>query len=279
MASDQKRLGGRFALRWGSGIALVVVALSLVGCGKIATALVDEERERSLLGDSAAASLAEQYRMLSADHPASVWAHELVQPLIEESARFQDPAAYEGYEISVIDDDELVNAFAVPGGYLYLTTGLIREAGHCAEIAGVLGHEIAHVTERHGVKQMGNRLGLRLTVALVTGGDASFFANVGEHLVANGFSRRAERQADEVGLQIVEGAGYNPAGMVAFFERISGGRMERLLAFASTHPASEKRSEELREQISESWRGVSLEERGGSCIGTSRSLAEIQQLL
>lgn len=265
--------------RWCSLLALAVLVISLAGCGKVATALISEEKERDLFGESSAEAIATEFRILDERHPVSQWARELAQPLIRQSARFQDPAAYGGYEVAVIDDDELVNAFAVPGGYLYLTTGLIREADHCAEIAGVLGHEIAHVTERHGVRQVGNRLGLSLMIALVTGGDSTLFTRVGEHLVANGFSRRAERQADEVGLQIMLGAGYNPEGMVSFFEKLSGGRMERMLAFASTHPASDKRVELLREQIPSRWRNVSMRQRGGNCIGTSRSLAEIQQLL
>jgi beta-barrel assembly-enhancing protease len=158
--------------------------------------------------------------------------------------------------VKVIDSDE-VNAFALPGGFLYVNTGLIREAENEAEFAGVMAHEIAHVAARHGAKQATRAEIVNwATVPLVfTGGwmglairEAATFAMP---LGFVGFSRRMESQADRLGLGYMEKAGYDPAAFVNFLEKMEALDRKPTAAgrvFAS-HPMTNSRIERAQKEI------------------------------
>src|SRR5581483_2964178 len=120
------------------------------------------------------------------------------------------------FTIKVIDSDE-VNAFALPGGFFYVNTGLILAADTEAELAGVMAHEIAHVAARHGTRnaskaELANWMSLPL---IFLGGPIGFGA------------RGAEREADYLGLQYMYKAGYDPQAFVDFFEKIEAKEKSR----------------------------------------------------
>jgi predicted Zn-dependent protease len=158
-------------------------------------------------------------------------------------------------------DDPLVNAFALPGGYIYVTRGILAHFNSEAELASVLGHEIGHVTARHGVNQMSKaqlaQLGLGVASILAPEEVQKFggLATQGLGLLFLKFGRDDERQADDLGLRYIVNEGYDPRPMAEVFEtlervsRTSGGG--RVPAWASTHPNPENRSE----------RGVPREDR------------------
>lgn len=128
------------------------------------------------------------------------------------------------WRFSIVDDPE-INAFAVPGGYIYINKGLILRAQTLSQLAGVVGHEIAHVTQRHSVKQMekGQKIGIGATLACILqpsfcqngGGD---LLNLGATAIMAKFSRGDETQADEFGLKYVVRAGLDPRGLPEMFE-------------------------------------------------------------
>jgi predicted Zn-dependent protease len=142
-------------------------------------------------------------------------------------------------------DDPVVNAFALPGGFLYVTRGIMGHFSSEAELAGVIGHEIGHVTARHGVQQV-SRAGLAqigLGIGTILAPDLAGVADVagaGLGLLFLRYGRDAERQADDLGLQYMTRESYDPREMAATFEmlaRASGAEDgERIPGFLSTHP-------------------------------------------
>ena len=182
----------------------------------------------------------------------------LLETLTNASA---DASKYE-FELHVINDP-VVNAFALPGGRLALHRGLLLEASSGEEIAGVLAHEMAHVTEQHSLRQMISTVGLFALVQAFFG-DASGLlaaaADGGAQLAALGFSRDAERDADRVGLELLRRARLDPDGMLTFFQKLHAieqsrgvaGKAAEELALLSTHPATAERIERLRVMTAES---------------------------
>jgi predicted Zn-dependent protease len=142
-------------------------------------------------------------------------------------------------------DDPTVNAFALPGGYLYLTRGILTHFSSEAEMAGVLGHEIGHVTARHGVRQMSRaglaQLGLGVGMVLFPELEGlGQLAGAGLGLLFLSYGRDDERQADDLGLRYMTDQGYDPTEMAATFEmlaRASGAESgSGIPSFLSTHP-------------------------------------------
>ena len=152
----------------------------------------------------------------------------------------------------VVDSKE-VNAFAVPGGFIYINRGLIERATKMDQVAGVLGHEIGHVTERHSVQQMQKQqqanIGVTLACVLtrVCESQAAGAAiNVAGGAIFARFSRNDEAEADAVGVQFVTRAGIDPRGIPAMFRILMNERQSRpagVEAWFLTHPLEEDRIE------------------------------------
>ncbi|MEP7085713.1 MAG: M48 family metallopeptidase, partial [Gemmatimonadota bacterium] len=149
------------------------------------------------------------------------------------------------WKFFVVNTD-VVNAFALPGGYIYVNRGVIERATALDELAGVMGHEIGHVVKRHSVKQMqtqqGANVGIALTCVLthVCDSQASQAAiQVGGAAVFAKFSRQDEKEADEEGFKNVIRAGISPNGLVSFFQKLMSlekGGGSAVDAWFSDHP-------------------------------------------
>lgn len=146
----------------------------------------------------------------------------------------------------VVLDHSMVNAFALPGGYIYVMNGLIQKARGPDEVAGVLGHEIGHVRYRHGLQSAIESGGLGFLLGTVfgdfAGGTAVLIAS--RALLQNAFSRDAEREADLFGVDLMLKAGGDPAGLAGFFGSIEGA--SGALAWLATHPANAERIAAIR---------------------------------
>ena len=163
------------------------------------------------------------------------------------------------FTIKVIDSDE-VNAFALPGGFFYVNSGLILRAQEESELAGVMAHEISHVVARHGTKQdtKGEMMQLA-TIPLILlgpGGWAGYGIYEALQLAIPlsylKFSRDAEREADFLGIQYMYKAGYDPNSYVTFFERIQADEKRRpgtIPKFFSTHPPTPERIADAQKEI------------------------------
>jgi Zn-dependent protease with chaperone function len=154
------------------------------------------------------------------------------------------------FRVTVVKSDA-VNAFALPGGYVVVFTGLIKKAESGEEVAGVLAHELNHVLQRHGLERIVKNLGLMAVVAIIVGdqqGLVGLMRQVGVELLTLKFGREQETEADLTGLRLLHRAKIDPAGMIAFFQKLSEkdeGRMEWL----STHPMSTARAARLKAEL------------------------------
>jgi beta-barrel assembly-enhancing protease len=157
----------------------------------------------------------------------------------EIGARLTKGSRYK-YTFTLVDDPA-INAFAMPGGYVVVHSGLIRRAESAEELAGVLAHEVQHVEKRHGLKNMAHSLGMAAVVSLVLGDVSGIAAGAVEHLATSRFSRESETEADLGGMKMLDAAGINPVGMQSFFKKMSDDTKIALPAILSSHPASEDR--------------------------------------
>ncbi|HLZ32586.1 MAG TPA: M48 family metallopeptidase [Nitrospira sp.] len=177
--------------------------------------------------------------------PAVAAVNDIVQRLTEKI-----PDNPYKFEVSVVKSD-VVNAFALPGGYVVVFTGLMKKAESGEEVAGVLSHELNHVLQRHGLERIVKQLGLVAVVTIVLGdqqGLAGLVKQLGVELLTLKFGRAQETKADVTGLQLLHRAKIDPSGMIRFFERLSEKDKERV-EILSTHPMSESRAARLKVEV------------------------------
>lgn len=163
------------------------------------------------------------------------------------------------FVIKVVDTDE-VNAFALPGGYFFINKGLIQEAESEAELAGVMSHEIAHVTARHATERMTKAQLMQFAAlpALFVGGYWTQVAirqglGLGLSLAVLGVTRKSEGEADQLGTQYLWNTGIDPHGFITFFEKLQAKEKNKPGKFSSffrTHPLLENRIAKVQEEIS-----------------------------
>ena len=222
----------------------------LFGCaGRISDINIFSDAEEVQLGKQFSREIEKELKIYT-DPVVTAYIDQLGQHLANYSQRKNIT-----YHFKVVDT-EAVNAFAVPGGYLYVNIGLIRAAENESELAGVIGHEIGHVVGKHGMKQMTRQLGLAAVAQLALGEDQSKLEQMVAGLAATGvltkYSRDAEREADIYAVQEMYDAGIDPEGMATFFEKLRNlqkSRPSKLQQMFATHPLTTERITAVRSQI------------------------------
>lgn len=150
------------------------------------------------------------------------------------------------WEVKIIDDDKTLNAFAVPGGYLYVYTGIIKYLDSEDQLAGVMGHEIAHAAQRHSTQQMTKLYGLDALRQIITGKkDPGMMEQLALGLASLKFSRSHESEADEHSVLYLCNSNLNAAGAAGFFEKIKG-KGGTPPEFLSTHPDPGNRVKDIK---------------------------------
>lgn len=162
------------------------------------------------------------------------------------------------YTFYVVNIEE-INAFAVPGGFVYINRGLIERTDNLAELAGVVAHEIGHVEARHSAEMIERMQAAQagVTVASILlgappQGVAGAAVNIGAQAYFANHSREAEIESDAIAVRLLPGAGIDPAGMVTFFKELLEERQRspsQLEQWFSTHPLTEERIANVRELI------------------------------
>jgi len=158
------------------------------------------------------------------------------------------------YTFRIAKDKEL-NAFAIPGGFIYVNSGLMQAANN-DELAGVLAHEVGHVAARHSVKKLQAVLGYQIVMGLVLGTGTSQNMAKAIDIVFNlsslGYGRQDELFADKLAVRYVKKAGYNPKGIVTFFKKLKKEEEERgglNIEFLSSHPEVDERIKRVEQEI------------------------------
>jgi beta-barrel assembly-enhancing protease len=207
--------------------------------------------EQKKLGRQAAAQVERKYRILRDSRARDF--DDVGRRLVSTLSR--DARGSWDFDFNVIDHKD-VNAFALPGGPMYIFTGLFDRIRTEDELAGVTGHEIAHIYEQHWARQYAASQKRRLGIAVLLGltrADRSFgqIAGLADQLVTLRFSRKEEDQADERALTNMTAADYNPEGLVDLFQTLqkAGGSRGTSLAFLQSHPVTSRRIDYARQRI------------------------------
>ena len=231
---------------------ILMTGNGVLGCaGTISDINIFSDAQEVQLGKQFSRQIEQDLKIYS-DPTVTAYIDQLGQHLANHSQRQNIT-----YHFKVVDT-EVVNAFAIPGGYLYVNIGLIRAAENESELAGVIGHEIGHVVGKHGVKQMTRQLGLAAMAQLALGENQSKLKQMVAGLAANGvlmkYGRDAEREADIYAVQEMYDAGIDPEGMATFFEKLlklQKGKPSKLEQIFSTHPPTAERIATVRARIAQ----------------------------
>lgn len=250
------------------------ISLWLFGLALVGPACSSAKKAREL-SEGVVDQIEAEFELLDERHPATVWGAALLDQIVTASAKHQNPRGYE-YRLRVIEDP-LPNAFTTPAGHIYLTTGLLATARSCAEIAGILGHEVGHVIEHHAVKRLRDTeaAGCMGEMVFGRGGASDAFAIGGMILANTSFSREDEHEADEIGVQLAAEVGYAPEAIIDFFERTAPQQTE--VGFWSTHPAGAERVAAVRALIEEL--PASAQDLPRDCPSGALDLATVQARL
>lgn len=233
-------------------LTLLVAAMVLETC---ATNPVTGKREFSLISENQEIQMGQQYDPsivaqfgIYEDADLQQFVERIGKEMAANSERPELP-----WEFKVLDSP-VVNAFAVPGGFVYFTRGILAHFNNEAQLAGVMGHEIGHVTARHSVQQQSKATLAQLGVVagmIAIPGMAQYgdMASQGLQLLFLKFSRDAEEQSDKLGVRYSTSIGYDAGEMAEFFntlDRLSGQPEDRIPTFLSTHPDPANREERVK---------------------------------
>lgn len=156
------------------------------------------------------------------------------------------------WQVYIIDDD-VMNAFAAPGGYLYFYTGIMKYLENGAALAGVMAHEVAHADRRHSTESMTKQYGLQTLLDILLGTNSGMADLLGDLALATGslkFSRDHEYEADEYAVRYTaeSSSKYNPLGIRKFFDQLAAdGHTSSTFEFLSTHPSDANRIDNIME--------------------------------
>ncbi len=208
--------------------------------------------EEMTIGLNSRAQMAQQHGGLHPDERKRELVSSIGNRLVNNSIVRRSQYAY---EFHLLRDDRTVNAFALPGGQIFITDALLSRLENYDQLAGVLGHEIGHVIHRHGAERMaksGFIQGLIQSVLIGSGGNGSMaqIANVVGNYSSMKYGRDQELESDDFGVRLMIEAGYdaqNLIGVMDILEAASGG--SRTPEFQSSHPSPENRRAKIREAI------------------------------
>lgn len=155
------------------------------------------------------------------------------------------------WPVTIIQDDATLNAFVAPGGYIYVYTGIIKYLESKDQLAGVMGHEIAHADLRHSTEQLTKQTSLSLIIDVLAGDNQGAITQLAEGLIGLKFSRSNESQADEYSVIYLCPTDYNASGAAGFFEKIEAEGGASTPQFLSTHPNPENRVDDIHDKETE----------------------------
>ncbi len=228
-----------------------VVLIALAGCSKdndLNFFTVNQDIEFGAQLDSTILANPAEYPVLSRTQYAQVYTYleNMLGDILEsEEILYKDEFAW---KVTVINSD-IVNAFAAPGGYLYFYTGLLKYLDNGAQLAGILGHEVAHTDRRHSTEAMTKEYGFSVLLSIILGNEPTQMEQILASLALNGtvlaYSRKNENEADQYSVYYsADTRYYNPLGVSSFFQKMISEQNTAgtgIPDFLSTHPSDEDR--------------------------------------
>jgi len=207
--------------------------------------------EEIAMGLQSAPQMAQEFGGLYEDEQAQQMVDQVGQRVAQNSAAKRTPYKY---DFHLLADPNVVNAFALPGGQVFITYALFSRLESEEQLAGVLGHEIGHVVARHSAQRIADQQltdGLTGAAVLATGDqNTAQMAQMVGNMINMKYGRGQELQSDELGVRFMLEAGYEPEGLLGvmkILEEASGG--QRVPEFQSTHPSPENRMERIKDAI------------------------------
>ena len=241
-------------------------------------ALMSPEQE-ARTGAAEHEKVLKEFGVLPATDPAQVYVNKIGRKVAADTERTD--VAYKFFVL----DSPTVNAFALPGGYIYVTRGILAQASSEAELASVLAHEIGHITARHSAERYTHgvltALGAAVIAAATDNAQAARAANVGSDLYIKSYSRGQESEADELGIRYLHKAGYDIGAMARFLENLGAqedlqsrmaGRNGAGFSYFSTHPRNEDR-------VAQAYDVAAQYPRNGADLGQVEYLAAIEGIV
>lgn len=257
---------GKLLVRLGIGLVFVIFAV-INYFGNVSENPVTGEEQRVALtpqqeiqlGQQGRQEVLQQFGGLYPDQGLQAYIDRIGAEIVKDSAASEMPYPY---EFHVVDDPETVNAFALPGGQIFITTAMLSQLESEAQLAGILAHEVAHVVARHGAEQLARQqLGMALVNAIAitaSGGEdpgnarqAALVAQAVNQLVNLRYSRQDELESDRLGFDFMTAADYNPEGLVELMRILEAASEGQPPEFLSTHPYPDSRIDQLQAMIEE----------------------------
>ncbi|MBR10180.1 MAG: peptidase M48 [Rickettsiales bacterium] len=241
-------------------VVYIVILVTVAGCastGKVSSLLFSPSDDRKL-GEQVSQEIEsnpQEYPILSqTQYPKAYQYLNSMKDAILKSNDIDYLQEF-AWELKIIDNDEVLNAFCTPGGYIYVYTGLIKYLENADDLAGVMGHEIAHADRRHSIKQMEKQYGISILMSIALGNDPSQLAQIVAQLAGTGailrFSRADEAEADEFSVKYLADTKYACNGAASFFEKlINEGQTGGTPEFLSTHPSPSSRVSDINKTAS-----------------------------
>lgn len=238
-----------------AGVAFALSVAVLAGCassgvnrGQLNLISLQEEWQ---LGQQLEADVARQLPLVE-DRAALAYVNSVGQRIVRQTEMAQLP-----WKFHIVANKE-VNAFNIPGGHVYVNSGLIESADTVGEFAAVLAHEISHGVSRHGTEQLSRAHGINAIGSVLLGQNPRVYQQILAQVLAQGsmarFSRSAENEADRLGVRYMYEAGYDPRGMVEMFRGLLEQRRRSpssVEQFFATHPLTEDRIASVQREIAQ----------------------------
>lgn len=266
------QVGNRLLVRLGIGVLLALFGL-VTYCTNVVKNPVTGESQRValnpnqevVLGRQSTSKMEAQYGGFYPDSALQNYVTQVGQRIVQRSSASQAPSpnSHYPYEFHLLKDPQTINAFALPGGPVFMTVGLLRRLKSEAQLAGVLGHEIGHVVARHGAQhlakqQLGgalvNAIGIAASDNAQDARRAALLAQAVNQMVSLKYGREDELQADQLGFRFMREAGYNPQGILELMQILGASRQGGAPPeFFSTHPNPENRLQRLKSLITQAY--------------------------
>ncbi|HLU17130.1 MAG TPA: M48 family metalloprotease [Edaphocola sp.] len=222
------------------------------GCSKINIFSIENDKELGLQTKAQIEANPSQFPILNrqSNQAAYNYLYAIRNDILNSgNIRYKDEFDWEVY---IIRDDNTINAFCTPGGYIYVYTGLIKYLDNKSSLAGVLGHEMAHADRRHSTNQLTKRYGVQTLLDILLGKDQGLLAQIGAELISLSFSRADERDADTYSVNYLCPTKYRADGAADFFIKLNNHGGSGVPAFLSTHPNPDNRVQNIQQHAQQS---------------------------